>query len=179
MRRLAAIFLLAVPAHAEVGLISRLQDCLGPRAEAQALLVWKNAPCQQDGSCQPFESWRYHDYVYLRCPFEAYGICAADKSGAAECAGQVDNYLNSEIKRIETLFPVERVLASGAGFFRSLAERQAEQVQQAEEVECPPEPDWPLAGLGPELACSRSNAVIRFQRLRAIENSVLHREANE
>ena len=178
-----ALALLPLPVAAEVDVIDRLNDCLGPRADAQKYEAWLIAPCQKDDSCEPFDASRPYDPSYISCSIEAFAICRTPGEGVGEkCVGNVVEFLEAEISRIETEIDDDRISAlqaKGTRVSSKLLENSRETLREREAFDCPLPMDWPLRADHSDDPCLHYEQVFRFARLRGIEDTILRKEAGQ
>lgn len=170
-------------ARSEVSRLERLEDCLGPRAEAIALETWHNAPCQADQSCSTFELRLYASSSYTACAAESVLLCAVqEKEGRSECGREVARYLEAEINRVRLSLSREHLAhlaESTDGFAAHSIHRQAADLHNQDPIACPAalETMWPYKALDAGQACGYFRLVHRFSTARSIEDYMLQTEA--
>ena len=173
---------IAGPALAELSVMDRLADCLGPRAQAQALETWHNAPCQRTGDCSPIEWVATDENIEALCVFEAIGVCAiAAEPEPALCFGKVIAFMDSEIARIPPAFSEQRldaITAQATGLQKSFIKRHIKELRVAPTVECPRPMPWPYDGSVGLDGCNFYKKTIRFTHLRMTERILIRRESH-
>lgn len=181
--RLLVLLLFSTRAVAEVGVIERIEDCLGPRALARSLEQWNNAPCQKSQSCPPFDAVLSETTNSSLCLFEAYTVYATDDALIrAECVTRVDGFVETEIARVIDDVTESRLLTlkeNASGIGGRTIDRFVGGLRNPEPIDCKKWDYWPFNAKDTEVNCSHVVRVLRYSHLSGMERYVLRKEAGK
>ena len=177
---------LAIGVHGQSGtglsVADRLDDCIGPRADFLAFDNWRSLECQADKSCAPFDRTLYPGIGVSACLEEAMSLCAlGPRSGLAGCIEDLSAYVDAEIARIQSTYPVYRAQAARENTNAWHERRWTHLLAEFEDW-----PDrgcwldvaasWPYANVQTAAACSLLDRFTRLTQYKTVEDLILNWE---